>query len=193
MSLPLDMGVAEVQKILSTAGVQFDPGLREKEFDAIEARFGFRFPPDLREFLAAGLPIPKSWVNWRGADEASIRGRLAWPADGICFDVEHNEFWLPEWGPKPERLHDAFQIARRAVAEAPVLIPIFSHRYIPATPLESGNPVLSVYQTDIIYYGANLMDYFQNEFNEHFGRIGHHISGSPRRVPFWSRFAENQI
>lgn len=189
MSLVLNMSFEDVQKILTGAGVQFDIGLSDTEFDAIEGRFGFRFPPDLREFLAIGLPISKSWVNWRGDDEARVRGRLDWPADGICFDVEHG-FWLPEWGPKPERLHDSLRIARRAVAGAPVLIPIFSHRFIPATPHESGNPVLSVYQTDIIYYGADLTDYLHNEFSAYFGRTGYHIAGKSRRIPFWSRFLE---
>lgn len=184
------MNFAEAQKVLAAAGVQFDSGLSDAEFDVIEGRFGFRFPQDLREFLSIGLPVSKSWVNWRGDDEASILARLDWPAHGICFDVEHAGFWLSEWGPRPERLHDAFQIARRAVADAPVLIPIFSHRFIPATPLESGNPVLSVHQTDIIYYGVDLTDYFRNEFREHFGRAGYQIVGNPRPIPFWSRFLE---
>ena len=80
--------------------------------------------------------------------------------------------------------------ARRAVSEAPVLIPICSHRYIPAEPFESGNPVFSVHQTDIIYYGADLMDYLQNEFSYYFGRAGYAICRTPRPVRFWSRLAE---
>ncbi len=30
-----------------------------------------------------------------------------------------------------------------------------------------GNPVFSVHQTDIIYYGKNLWDYFEQEFGPH--------------------------
>jgi hypothetical protein len=70
------------------------------------------------------------------------------------------------------------------------LIPICSHRYIPAAPHEAGNPVFSVHQTDIIYYGADLMDYLQNEFNFYFGRTGYAITGSPKRIPFWSELTE---
>ena len=35
---------------------------------------------------------------------------------------------------------------------------------IPDRPNTSGNPVFSVHQTDIIYYGCDLRDYFVHEF-----------------------------
>jgi hypothetical protein len=46
----------------------------------------------------------------------------------------------------------------------PVLIPVFSHRYLLASPCEANNPIFSVYQTDIIIYGNNLPDYLWPEF-----------------------------
>lgn len=82
----------------------------------------------------------------------------------MLFDIEHNSFWDPEWGPKPESADEAKVIATKAVGKAPGLIPVFSHRYLPAEPCEQGNPVLSVYQTDIIVYGADLPTYFAHEF-----------------------------
>lgn len=42
---------------------------------------------------------------------------------------------------------------------APRLIPICSHRYIPEEPHDAGNPVFSVMQSDVIYYGADLANY----------------------------------
>jgi len=41
-----------------------------------------------------------------------------------------------------------------------VPIPVYSHRYLPSEPKATGNPVLSVHQTDIIYYGNDLASYF---------------------------------
>ncbi|MGB9418990.1 MAG: hypothetical protein WCB58_21955 [Acidobacteriaceae bacterium] len=79
--------------------------------------------------------------------------------------IEHDCFWLPEWGPKPELLSDARAIVTTKIAEAPKLIPIYSHRYIPEEPHESGNPVFSVYGMDIAYYGFDLDDYLRHEFN----------------------------
>jgi hypothetical protein len=51
------------------------------------------------------------------------------------------------------------------IAEAPKLIPIYSHRFIPEEPSEAGNPIFSVYQMDIIYYGFDLDDYLRHEFD----------------------------
>jgi hypothetical protein len=104
---------------------------------------------------------------------------------GICFDVEHDGFWIRDWGPKPDVLQEAFQIARKLVKQAPPLIPVFSHRFLPAEPATAGNPVLSVYQTDIIYYGIDLASYFANEFE--FPPASHgNGDKSPRRIRFWS-------
>ena len=69
----------------------------------------------------------------------------------------------------------------------PKLIPIYSSRYIPESPKETGNPVFSVYQTDIIYYGFDLLSYFENEFKiklpEKFGKITY-----PKLIDFCSDF-----
>ena len=184
------LAFAEAQAVLRTAGVRIDAGMTEQEFLRVERSFGFRFPPDLRAFLAVGLPVSDSWVDWRDGDEAAIRERLGWPLEGMCFDIEHNAFWLDEWGRRPATLPEAFDVARRAVEDAPVLIPICSHRYMPAEPREAGNPVFSVYQTDIIHYGADLVDYLRNEFSYYFGRGEYAITGTPRHVGFWSRVVE---
>lgn len=180
------MDFTTAQTVLARAGVQFDPGLAPNEFPAIETEWKFRFPPDLREFLSLALPVSAGWINWRTGDREAIRNALSWPLEGLCFDIERNAFWLNAWGERPAQLADAIDIARRAVNAAPTLIPICSHRYLPATPPEAGNPIFSVYQTDIIYYGADLLDYLQNEFRHHFGRGEHALSHDPRHIPFWS-------
>lgn len=80
------------------------------------------------------------------------------------FDVEHNGFWLDEWGPRPSSLGQALQVANELVAAAPRLIPVFAHRMMPDEPHLPGNPVLSVHQTDIVHYGFDLADYLRHEF-----------------------------
>jgi len=52
---------------------------------------------------------------------------------------------------------------REVFNRAPKLIPLFGHRYIPEEPFESGNPVFSVYQTDVVHYGADLHDWLYRE------------------------------
>jgi hypothetical protein len=84
---------------------------------------------------------------------------------GVLFDVEQNDFWLPEWGSQPGSIEEAKTIAEEQVRKAPRLIPIYAHRMMPDRPQQAGNPVISVHQTDIIYYGFDLDDYFRHEFD----------------------------
>ena len=67
------------------------------------------------------------------------------------------------------------------------MIPVYSHRYLPAGRGSYGHPVLSMYQTDIIVYGTDLANYIDHEFV----RSGWSISAGwtpPTMVPFWSEF-----
>jgi hypothetical protein len=105
----------------------------------------------------------------------------------MCFDIEHNVFWVDSWSPRPNDLAEAFAIAKRAVDSAPRLIPINGHRYIPDAPFERDNPGFSVHQTDIIHYGSNLFEYLENEFGYHFfGQSRYHISEPVKEIAFWS-------
>ncbi len=177
---------------LEKAGVIFEQGLTKSEIGRIETEFGFTFPPDLAEFLSFALPVSGGFINWRSAPKEVLLERLDWPADGACFDIEHDGFWLGEWGPRPAALPKAFEVAREMLAQAPKLIPIFSHRYLPDRPSLPGNPVFSVYQTDIIYYGIDLFDYLKNEFYVSFGgkgRSGININ-DVRKIDFWSDLAQ---
>jgi hypothetical protein len=51
-----------------------------------------------------------------------------------------------------------------------------------------GNPVFSVYQTDVIHYGSDLENYLQNEFSYHLRGPGEYwqMEGQPREIDFWS-------
>jgi hypothetical protein len=183
----------EWKRTLERADVTFAPGLRDSEIRAAEAAYAIRFPPDLEELLRYALPVGSAWPDWRNLSDSEIYKALNWPLEGILFDVEHNVFWLAEWGERPAELEHAFAVACAHVALAPKLIPVFAHRYVPQEPPSAGNPVFSVYQTDIIYYGSNLAEYFANEFPSHFHRSGskYQISEPLVRIDFWSMLAEN--
>lgn len=122
--------------------------------------------------------------DWRELDSAALEQQLDWPSEGICFDIEHADEWKQEWGPKPETLDQALKLARMKIAEAPKLIPIRGHRYLPSVPREEGNPVFSAWQTDIIFYGRDLKTYFAHEF----GNLSHTdaCTGSMTYIEFWT-------
>jgi hypothetical protein len=182
----------QLVSILRDRGVPFEEGLSDTDADRVEAEFGFRFPPDLREFLGAGVPVGEGFPDWRRESRDSLNERLSVPVDGVLFDVEHNGFWLDEWGPQPVTLAEAQTLVRRLVASAPMLVPVYKHRMIPDRPHVSGNPVFSVHQTDIIYYGADLPDYLIHEFLVDKGIGIWPIPDATRRIEFWDieRFQE---
>ncbi|HEY0554341.1 MAG TPA: SMI1/KNR4 family protein [Thermoanaerobaculia bacterium] len=169
--------------------IEFAPGLTDAEIDRVESCFGFRFPPDLREFLQTALPRGPQFPDWRSGDEATLRDWLDVPRQGILFDIEHIGFWLEEWGPCPVSLDDALKVASELIAAAPRLIPIFGHRMIPDEPHLPGNPVFSVHQTDIIYYGTDLENYLLSEFGL---KVPGETPDTIRRIRFWDldRFQE---
>lgn len=171
-------------RICGPSGSRVEAGLSEAELSGIESEFGFKFPPDLRLVLSLGLPTGEAFPPWRDLSRREeLRGRLSWPLEGIHYDIEHNAFWYPAWGLRPANLEEAKAVATREVAKMPKLIPVYSHRYLAAEPCEPGNPVLSVHQTDIIYYGADLLDYVKREF----GWLRPADSPDPsRRIRFWS-------
>ena len=90
-------------------------------------------------------------------------------AEGLQFNVEHNRLWLAGWGAKPSTLSAQKERVRALVAAAPRMIPIIGHRYLLAEPCQSGNPVFSIYQSDIIDYGPDLRTYFLREFAQLLG------------------------
>lgn len=170
--------------LLQSRGFDLAPGLTDDEFHRVETLHGLRFPPDLRSFLSCALPIGKRFPNWRDPESESILDQLGWPFKGMAFDIEHNVFWWPAWGERPAAHQDAISVARTAFESVPKMIPVYGHRYLPAEPETAGNPVFSIYQTDIIYYGLGLRRYFACEF----GALSHEdaIRGEPRFIRFWT-------
>jgi len=164
-------------------GVALEPGLTEPEFAAVEERFGFEFADDHRALLAEVLPAGPSWPDWRNGDELELRRSAAWPVDGVLFDVQNNCFWHESWGERPSGDDAAVEQAKAHLAIVPRMIPVYSHRCLPAGRGSFGNPVLSMYQTDIIYYGFDLLDYVAHEF---YVRDPDRPWRHPKPIPFWS-------
>lgn len=167
------------------------PGLSDSEFARIESDYGFEFADDHCAFLAAGLPISKPpqpgrawarpWPDWRNGDPDELRERLAWPIEGVLFDVEQDGFWYDAWGDRPSDPGAALAAARGRLSRVPAMVPVCGHRFLPAGRGTCGHPVLSMWQTDIIFYGTNLDDYIQHEFAGTRTTDGAPIA----TVPFW--------
>lgn len=196
------IGLLAARRLREASRCDIGPGLNDAEFDRVEAAYGFEFADDHRAFLAAGLPLnsglpaappgvtaahPRPWPDWRGGEPDGLRASLGRPVEGALFDVRHNRLWLPEWGARPADPDAAVETAGRRLATVPRMVPVYGHRYLPAGRGGWGHPVLSIWQTDIAYYGADLADWVAREFGG---------TGSTRRpratVGFWSRFLRAQ-
>ena len=178
--------IAQSIERLRSVGVQFDPGLSDREVSRVQDEHSFAFGPEHREFLQLALPIGEGWPDWRNGSADDLHDRLSWPIDSAVFDVHHNGFWPSSWGDRPEDRAAREGLARAYLGRVPRLVPLYSHRYLTADPAFVPSPIFSVHQTDVIYYGDNLLDYIAHEF----GVPPLHPSPKRQHVPFWSELAD---
>jgi len=156
-------------------------GYTEDQLDDIQSQFDLTFPPDLSELLLTKRP--PEFYHWIEQKE-EISKMLNWPGEGVLFDVEENGLWWPEWDECPQKKEDRAKVIASVISKAPKLIPLYSHRYIPEEPSEGGNPVYSIYQSDVIYYGRNLSNYLLNEFG-YGAQKGENELLPIKEIPFW--------
>jgi hypothetical protein len=179
-------------------GIELTSGLTDAEIESAEAAYDLSFPPDLRACLQAALPVdaddddsrvPSRLPNWRDLTHPGVVVRLQRPWGSILTDLQINpHVWIPEWGTMPDTLPERIRLVRAHYVSAARLIPIFGHRYLPSEPAGAGNPVLSVHQMDIIYYGCDLADYLEVEF---LGKPWGQWEREPGRIRFWSDIVDH--
>jgi hypothetical protein len=161
--------------------------LSDSELTSVEERLSISFSDDHRALLQAALPVGEGWYDWRSQKTKELRTVLSRPLDGVLFDVGQNDFWPASWGERPSDKQTALLVTRWKFEDVPQLIPILGHRYLAAAPAPSGSPVFSVHQTDVIYYGHDVLSYLKHEFEG----AEFLANEAPRvRIPFWSDLAE---
>ena len=194
-------------------GTCWQGGLSEQEIATIEQHYDVRFPPDYRLFLQMLHCVDRPCVgakysdgetmtpattalfyNWQ-TDAEALQAAYAWLVEGLFFDVQQNDLWLQSWGEKPTTAEAQEARVRELMNAAPRLIPVSGHRYLLAEPCEAGNPVLSIYQSDMIIYGVDLHDYFLTEFGTLIGggrsygsRLTQEKFEAYQTIPFWGEF-----
>src|SRR5690349_11378145 len=111
---------AQAARRLAERRQDLQPGLSDAEFDRIEQRYGFEFAEDHRAFLSVVLPVGgRNWPDWRNGDPKILRDKLAWPIEGVLFDVEHNAYWHHGWGERPTQSTAAVERARQHLVAVP--------------------------------------------------------------------------
>jgi hypothetical protein len=168
-------------------------GYQQAELDEIQRRWALRFPPDLIALLLRRRPLVAGGFDWLEASDTEIESWLQWPLEGFVFDVVENDLWWPGWGSKP--MEPSAKIARLTMIldAAPKLIPLYEHRYLPEQPFECGNPVFSVYQSDIICCGASIDDWLVREERGWHGALTNGADTSFKEIPFWSEAVRQNV
>jgi hypothetical protein len=166
-------------------GSRWTGGLTHHEINEIEKKWNVKFPPDFQLFLEILHTIDRKEVieqtdwetdeiityekpffyNWK-TDTTELESRFSWPFRTILEDIEGaNRVWLRSWGERPKEAKVRYSKFKQWFDQAPSLIPVTGHRFIIADPAVSGNPILSVWGSDIILYGWNLRHYLLNELS----------------------------
>ena len=157
----------EIIRKLKQAGVSFAEGLSVDEIRSIEGFYEIHFPRELILFYQEALPVSEGFYDWKNFSEANvkmIRERIRRPKRDLLDEDEMKDMeWKEVWGEEPTSQAEKEALLMRKINNAPTLVPVFKHRYI-ANQYKEDNPVLSIYGSDMIYYGENLSQYLLIEF-----------------------------
>lgn len=163
-------------------GTRWKPGMSQAEIDAVEKTFGAKFPDEYRAFLAIlnATNKPAIWYLFKGDTLHTAPPRRIFTdwvdglndikrtqddlVAGILFDVENGAFWHDDWGERPSDVDDLRARVRDLVNAAPKLIPLHSHRFLVADLDLEPTPVLSIMQSDVIYYADCIEDCLAADF-----------------------------
>jgi hypothetical protein len=201
--VPSDFNAAGVGGLDWKSGTRWRGGMTDAEISAAETRYGLTFPPDYRLFLAtlhtpdppmigahyedSGL-VPTSgrkFPDWTGRSEP-IESALVWPVEGLVSSIDHDESWHDSWGPRPRGRKQRGRLVRELVAAGPQLVPVFGHRYLAGPGDRAGNPVLSIYGSDVIVYAPGLRAYLPSELGlSPPSTPGYESAGTEEPIPFW--------
>jgi hypothetical protein len=184
-------------------GTHWTCDLDDAAIDAVERREGLRFTDQHRLFLRAlhatrprmrrfsydgdalvarDAPGFYHWID----DAAEIAAARAEVVDGLLFDVEQNGLWPAGWGARPRTADARAARVAELVRAAPPLAPIIGHRFV----VDAGwgrAVVLSIVQSDIIVYGADLRAFLLNELHDLLGTSAgpDAVPVDTAAIPFW--------
>jgi len=153
-----------ILRLFKEKEVLTEPGLTPEEVELIEKLYDISFPQSLKDFLMQVLPVSEGFYNWRNVNDeniARIKSAISRPKEWV-YESFIELYGGDNGGKQEEENEKIIREFREELDQAPKLIPIYGHRYMPV--VGDNPPVLSVHGVDIIYYGKDLCDYFEVEF-----------------------------
>lgn len=133
---------------------KWQPGLSDAEIQEFQQALGFSFPTPLQNFYKTMNGLTNPGINLYGNSGAPPAFRpvfYSYPEDLQL--IQENIDWIYETTSIKKEDLEGFDVSR--------IFPVFQHRFmlidIP------GNPILSMYGDDIVYYAENLSKLLANE------------------------------
>jgi hypothetical protein len=156
----------------------------------VEDYLGCHLPEDV-VWLASNITDPDGYILQWTRGVGAIKEFESWVYRGISADVEAG-FWPRAWGTKPNDASQRLAELEQLWPFWPKLLPLTGHRALPLDPPKIGNPIFSIMQTDITYYGYTLADWFElDHADPHRDYSLLHQKEPKRRIAAWSDFAED--
>jgi len=154
------------------------PGLSDNEITDFENSMGFTFPNPLRNFYKEMNGLTKKGINLYGDDGTVYAFRslfYSYPED------------MPLIQEQIDWIYEATSITRQHLAELGVskIFPIYGHRFMLID--LPGNPILSMYGNDIVYWADNLSKLLANEIFDNIYNVSDFESPPQTRpeIKFW--------
>jgi len=188
--------IRRIQEVLVSAAadrkVTLTEGLSDDEVDALEERYGWCFPPEMLEFLQAGVPIGGGWHDWHALVAPEVVDTVKEVIRNHCTPVEEEDhyYYGNDWAPAGEKTWDkAIELATKTYP----VIPIRGHRCIATGPSGTlGLPVISMHQcSDNIPYGKNFWDWLACDNGLPEGTVPpewREVSVPCEELPFWQHW-----
>ena len=184
----------EIIKLLKDSGIKFDAGLTQNEFEKIYEIYDIKFPLSLKSFLTTALPVSDGFYDWRDFSSGNVT-KIKNMMQHFYEFVKRASFeeYIPNNTYSPDQWckisrEQRVEVVAELYKNAPKIIPVCSHRFMPEMNDDNDPPVLSIYYDDIVYYGRNLQEYLLHEFCG--VDIPKYIS-EYKNVPFWTDMMEN--
>lgn len=138
-----------------------EPGLTTEELKEVEEKYGFTFPPDVRDFLQVGLPLGCGWHDWRRM------GKVTESEEDTVAQIQrlHCTPWRVRYSKERQWDEDeSLAKAQDLAANVYPLIPLYQHRCIPSVPHECGLPILSMHGCyDNLCHSRNFWSWLEKD------------------------------
>ena len=133
-------------------GTKWKPGLSDEEILSFEKEMGFAFPDILKDYYSVMNGTIQKQINVYGqsGEPSAISSQLYSYPENIA-DIKDKINWIMTDNGVTEELIEKDNISR--------IFPIHGHRFLLID--HPGNPILSMYGTDIIEWAESIIDLFK--------------------------------